>query len=555
MSWIGICRPYRAPGGPALRTRIIMFLIALVLPGAPAGLAQADQPRSPEKLGSVSFSTSCNSGVQFNRSVALMHSFQFARAIDSFQAILVSDPSCSMAWWGIALSSWGNPFVPGLKPDAQLDQGLKAVMQARAANPKTARERAYVESVAHLFTDSATIDQRSRVQAYESAMAAVSAAYPDDTEAAIFYALALASAADPADKTYARQLKAGAILESLYVQYPDHPGLAHYIIHAYDVPPLAARAAGAAQHYGEIAPSTPHALHMPSHTFTRLGEWQASIDANIASAAAARSGNQPAEELHASDYLVYAYLQTAQDVAALQVVQSSVQIFARYDPGVLIEGAASPAAAFFAHAAIPARYALERRAWADAARLEPTPSPFPQTDAITYFARGLGAAQIKDRAAARSAIASLEQIRDKLNTMTEAYWAGQVEIQRQEVAAWLAFAEGKPQDALAGMRAAAELEDKTEKSAVTPGPLAPARELLGELLLELKRPAEALKEFELTLIKEPNRFRSLYGAAESAKRNGDRHTAHIYFQKLLKVTERADQGGRPELVEAHRDSE
>jgi hypothetical protein len=428
-------------------------------------------------------------------------------------------------------------------------------MQARAANPKTARERAYVEAVSRLYTDTANTDQRSRVQAYESAMAAVSAAYPDDTEAAIFYALALAAAADPADKTYARQLKAGAILESLYVQYPDHPGLAHYIIHAYDVPPLAARAAGAALHYSEIAPSTPHALHMPSHTFTRLGEWQASIDANIASAAAARSGGQPAEELHASDYLVYAYLQTAQDAAALQVVQSAVEIFARYDPGVLIEGAASPAAAYFAHAAIPARYALERRAWAEAARLEPTPSPFPHTDAITYFARGLGAAHVKDRDAARSAIASLEQSRDKLNTMKEAYGANQVEIQRQEVAAWLAFAEGKSLDALAGMRAAAELEDKTEKSAVTPGPLAPARELLGELLLELKRPAEALKEFESTLIKEPNRFRSLYGAAESAKRNGDRQTAHIYFQKLLKVAERADQGRRPELIEAHRDAE
>jgi hypothetical protein len=386
-------------------------------------------------------------------------------------------------------------------------------------------------------------------------MAAVSAAWPDDSEAAIFYALALASAADPADKTYARQLKAGKILESLYVQYPDHPGLAHYIIHAYDVPALAARAAGAAQHYSEIAPSTPHALHMPSHTFTRLGEWQASVDANIASAAVARTGGQPAEELHASDYLVYAYLQTAQDLAARQVVQSAAQVFSRYDPGVLIEGAASPATAYFAHAAIPARYALERRAWADAARLEPTPSPYPHTDAITYFARGLGAAHLKDRAAARSAIGALEQIRDKLNSMKEDYWANQVEIQRQEVVAWLAFAEGKPQDALTGMRTAAELEDKTEKSAITPGPLAPARELLGELLLQLNRPAEALKEFESTLKKEPNRFRSLYGAAEAAKLSGDRKTAHIYFQKLLRVAEGADQGARPELAEAHRDAE
>jgi hypothetical protein len=482
-----------------------------------------------------------------------MHSFQFARANEAFHAILATDPSCSMAYWGIALSDWGNPFAAGLKAQAQLDRGLKAVEQARAANPKTEREHAYVEAVAHLYTDTANTDQRTRVLAYETAMAGVSAAYPDDIEAAIFYALAVASAADPADKTYARQLKAGQILESLYVQYPDHPGLAHYIIHAYDVPPLAARAAGAAQHYSEIAPSTPHALHMPSHTFTRVGDWQASIDANVASAAAAHSAKQPVEELHASDYLVYAYLQTAQDKSAQQTLESAVQIFSRFDPGTVVDGAGTPAAAYFARAAIPARYCLERRDWANAALLEPLPSAFPQTDAITYFARGLGAAHLKDRAGTRAAIDSLEQSRDKLKQMKESYWANQVEIQRQEIAAWLTFAGGQPEEALAGMRTAADMEDKTEKSAVTPGPLAPAREMLGELLLELKRPSEALKEFELTLVKEPNRFLSLYGAAEAAKLNHDRQTAKTYFQKLLVVAEHADQPGRPELAEARRE--
>jgi tetratricopeptide (TPR) repeat protein len=289
---------------------------------------------------------------------------------------------------------------------------------------------------------------------------------------------------------------------------------------------------------------------MPSHTFTRLGEWQASIDANVASAASARSAGQPGEELHASDYMVYAYLQTAQDNAARQVVESAVQIFSRFDPAVLIGGASSPATAYFAHAAIPARYALERSAWADAARLEPTPSPFPQTDAITYFARGLGAAHLKDHATASSAIDALKRSRDKLIEVKETYWANQVEIQSREVIALLAFAEGKPQDAIAGMREAAAMEDDTEKSAVTPGPLAPARELLGELLLELKQPSEAFKEFELTLVKEPNRFRSLYGAAEAAKQMGDHPTERLYFQKLLKVAERADKSGRPELAEA-----
>jgi len=481
-----------------------------------------------------------------------MHSFQFGSAIEAFDAILVTDPSCSMAYWGIALSHWGNPFAPGLKSPAQLEQGLKAVKQARVAAPKTERERAYVEAVAYLFTDTANTDQQSRKLAYESAMAAVSAAHPEDTEAAIFYALALAAAADPADKTYAKQLKAGAILESLFAQYPNHPGLAHYIIHAYDVPPLAARAMGAAQRYSEIAPSTPHALHMPSHTFTRVGDWQDSIDANLAAAAAARSAGQTPEELHATDYMVYAYLQTAQDNAAEHLVESATQSFARFDPASPNTGAGSPATAYFARAAIPARYCLERRAWSDAAKLEPLPSPFPHTDAITYFARGLAAAHLKERTGARSAIESLEQMRDKLTKMKEVYWANQVEIQRQEVSAWLAFAEGDSQGALTGMHAAAEQEDKTEKSVVTPGPLAPARELLAELLLELNHPAEALREFEATLTKEPNRFRSLYGAAEAAKLAGDRSTARKYFGRLLKVAERADKPERPEMAEARR---
>lgn len=528
----------------------LLLLIAVMAPRP--GIAQADHHTSIEHLGTVAFSTSCDESgqPQFNRAVALMHSFEFARAVETFNSILAKDPSCAISYWGIALSNWGNPFAAGLKAQAQLEKGFKAIESGRAAGAKTERERAYIEAVAHLFTDTAKIDQRSRVVAYESAMSALSAAYPEDTEAVIFYALALAAAADPADKTYARQLKAGAMLEQLFVQYPDHPGLAHYIIHTYDVPPLAPRAVEAARRYGQIAPSAPHALHMPSHTFTRVGYWQDSINTNIAAAASARSEGQAAEELHASDYMVYAYLQTAQDRAAQRLVESSIEIFSRFDPKVLISGAAPPVAAYFAHAAIPARYCLERRAWAAAAKLEPYPSPFPHTDAITYFARGMGAAHGKESAAARSAIASLEQLRDKLGSMKEAYWANQVEIQRREVSAWLVFAEGDHQAALAEMRSAAELEDGTEKNAMTPGPLAPARELLGELLLELNRPAEALKEFEATLTKEPRRFRSLYGAAEAAKLTGNRRTAQTHFQELLKVAEHGDKPGREELAEA-----
>lgn len=530
-----------------------LFVTAIVLLVPNIGHPQADHHHaSPETLGSVMFTTSCNSKVQpqFNRAVALMHSFQFSDAIEAFDAIVATDPSCSIAYWGVALSNWGNPFAAGLKSPAQLERGLKAVKQARVAAPKTERERAYVEAVAHLFSDAANTEQQSRKLGYESAMAALSAAHPEDIEAAIFYALALAADADPADKTYAKQLKAGAILENLFAQYPNHPGLAHYIIHAYDVPPLAARAIGAAQRYSDIAPSTPHALHMPSHTFTRVGDWQDSIDANIAAAAAARTAGQTPEELHATDYMVYAYLQTAQDNAAKHLVESATQSFARFDPASPNTGAGSPVTAYFARAAIPARYCLERQAWSDAAKLEPLPSPFPYTDAITYFARGLAAAHLKDRAAALSAIESLEQMRDKLTKMKEGYWANQVEIQRQEVSAWLVLAGGDSQGALAGMRAAAEQEDRTEKSVVTPGPLAPARELLAELLLDLNRPSEALKEFEATLTKEPNRFRSLYGAAKAAKLAGDRATAQTYFRKLLKVAERADKPERQELAEA-----
>jgi hypothetical protein len=532
----------------------VRWLLSLLLFGLLplASLAQEEHHASAETLGSVSFDTSCNAAAQpqVNRAVALMHSFQFGKAIEGFHATLASDASCAIAYWGIALSDWGNPFAAGFKSQTQLAQGLKAVEDGRTLRAKTERERAYVDAVARLYTDAAQIDQHTRVLAYENAMAAVSEAYPEDTEAAIFYALALAAAADPTDKSYAKQLKAGAILDKLFAQYPNHPGLAHYIIHTYDVPALAGRAAEAARRYGEIAPSTPHALHMPSHTFTRLGDWQASIEANISSAASARNAGQPTDELHAMDYLMYAYLQTARDEAARRLVESSAAVFAKVDPAVVINGAAGPGAAYFARAAIPARYCLERLAWADAAKLEVHPSPSAQADAMTYFARGLGAAHTKDLDGARTAIESLAKLRDKLTAAKDGYWANQVEIERMEVVAWLAFAEGKTDDALTSLHTAAEMEDKTEKNVVTPGPLAPARELLGELLLETKRPAEALKEFEATLVKEPNRFRSLYGAAEAAKLAGDPIAAKKYFDKLLKVAEQGDMPGRVELVEA-----
>ncbi|MBN6113150.1 tetratricopeptide repeat protein [Xanthomonas bonasiae] len=538
------------PGVMSAKRFVVASLLAIVVAADASAHDPIHDHTAMERLGSVSFATSCNAAAQprFDRAVALMHSFQFGPAIEGYRAVLEADPSCAIAYWGIALSSWSNPFA-GFKSPAQLRQGLDAIDAGRALKAKTPRERAYLEAVAHLYVDADRLDQDARTLAYEQAMARLAAAYPKDTEARIFYALALAAAADPTDKTYAKQLKAGAILETLFAKYPDHPGLAHYIIHAYDEPALASRAAAAAKRYGAIAPSTPHALHMPSHTFTRIGDWQASIDTNLASAASARAAGQPADELHASDYMIYGYLQTGQDRAAGQLAEASAQVFARFDPAKA-NGAAPASAAYYARAAIPARYALERRDWAQAAKLDPVPSRFPYADSITYFARGLGAAHLHDGAGALAAIASLDQLHATLAKQGEDYWAEQTDIQRREVAALLALQEGHVADALAGMRQAADLEDKTQLASVTPGPLAPAREMLGEMLLAHGQPADALTAFEASLVQEPNRFWSLYGAAASARQAGEGAKAHAYFQKLLAVAQRADRPERPQLIEA-----
>ena len=505
-----------------------------------------------EKLGKVHFATSCNPAAQqqFDRAVALLHSFQFSYAIDGFNATLKADSSCAMVYWGIALSHWSNPFAAGLKATSQLEDGRQAAERGRATGAKTERERAYIAAVSKLYGDFEKTSQQVRLLAYRDAMAETAAHYPQDHEASIFYALALAASEEPTDKTYASRLKAGAILEALFAQEPDHPGLAHYIIHAYDVPPLAARALLAAQRYSVIAPDAPHALHMPSHTFTRVGYWQDSIDSNVAASAAARREGQTAEELHALDYQAYAYLQTAQDEAARRLVESLPEIMSRFDSRIVSSGAAPPLAGYFALAAIPARYTLERQDWKAAAQLEVRETPFPYTEAMTYFARGLASAHLGDIASARASREALTRIHDRLTKSNEGYWAEQVEIQRRGVSAWTALAEGRTDEALREMKSAAELEDSTEKSAVTPGPLAPSRELLGEMLLQMNRPKEALEEFEATLKREPNRFRSLYGEAHAAQLKGDGEARRRYFREVLKVCEHADKPGRQELAEA-----
>jgi hypothetical protein len=534
--------------GMALTAAVLLAFIAA------RGLTQEHQHGDGEKLGEVHFATSCNESAQsdFNRAVALLHSFQFSRAIDGFNAALREDPTCAIAYWGIALSDWSNPFAPGQKDKAQLQLGQQSAKRGRELGARTERERAYLAAVGDLYGDFESTPQKIRLLAYRDAMGSVAEKYPQDHEAQIFYALALAVAADPDDKTYADQLGAGTILEKLFAQEPTHPGLAHYIIHAYDVPALADRALAAAQRYAKIAPDAPHALHMPSHTFTRLGHWQESIDGNVAAAAAARRQGQTAEELHASDYETYAYLQTGQDVAAARIVAALPDMASRFDPKALLVGAGPPAAGYFALAAIPARYALERQDWRQAENLAVSETPFPYADAITWFARGLGAARAGHTAAANEAAAALRQIHDRLSKANERYWELQVEIQATSVSAWSALAAGKTDDALHQMESAATMEDGTEKSVVTPGPLAPARELLGEMLLKVNRPTKALEQFEATLRKEPRRFRSLYGAAHAAQLIGNRNAKTRYFRELLSVCANSDKPGRPEIGEARR---
>jgi hypothetical protein len=437
-----------------------------------------------------------------------------------------------------------------MKDKGQLEAGRANAERGKAVGAKTERERAYIAAVAKLYRDFESAQQGARLVSYRDAMGEVAAKYPEDHEAQIFYALAISASEDPADKTYAGLLKSGAILERLFEQEPDHPGLAHYIIHTYDVPPLAGRALTAARRYSEIAPDAPHALHMPSHIFTRLGYWQDSIESNVAAAAAAKRQNQTAEELHASDYETYAYLQTAQDKAARQLLSSLPEIASRFDPKVVVDGAGGPAAGYFALAAIPARYALERQEWKQAVQLRPRDTPFPYTEAMTWFARGLGAARLGEGPTAHESVAALKQIQERLLKADENYWARQVEIEELEVGAWAALADGKKKQGLRQMKSAAELEDGTDKSALTPGPLAPARELLGEMFLQMNEPAQALEQFEATLKKEPKRFRALYGAARAAQLSGSREASLRYFRELLRVCQHADNPGRAEILEA-----
>jgi hypothetical protein len=526
----------------------LAWLLVLVLVSAAGARQHEHEGAPPERLGTVHFDTSCRAELQpaFDRAVALLHSFWFTQAREAFTGVLEKDPDCAIAEWGIALSYFGNPFGANRSAEA-LGSARSAIQKGLAANPKTPREREYLAATAELFKNFEATDQRTRALAYEQAMARVAKAYPADSEATIFYALALAQNASPTDKSYKNQLAAGALLEPLFARQPDHPGLAHYIIHAYDVPALAPKALGAARRYAEIAPSAPHALHMPSHTFTRVGAWDESIESNLKSAEAAHRDHGVSDEMHAMDYLVYAYLQTARDQAAHGVLRALEDLLGELKEDGTTGVTMQTAAGYFAAAAIPARYALERGAWTEAAALPVRPSSAPHVPAMTHFARALGAAHTGTLDAARAEIAALGELHERLLQINDGYWAEQVDIQRSVANAWIAFAAGEAVAAERELRTAADREDATEKSAVTPGPLMPARESLGDLLMELKRPADALPMYEKNLAKEPNRLKSVYGAAHAAELAGNTAKARDYFTQLATICARADTPDRPEL--------
>jgi hypothetical protein len=536
------------------------FLIAFGLGRAPSAAAQeAHQHRHEhsEQLGRVNFPVSCTADAQkrFNRAVAWLHSFEYEEAEKAFAEVTRADPRCAMGYWGVALSNYHPIWAP--PSAAELKKGREAVERAESIGAPTRRERDYVAAIRNFYKDSDKLDHRTRALAYGDAMGQLYRRHPSDREAGVFYALTLiAKGMAAGDKSYAAEKEAARILNRVLAREPQHPGVTHYLIHSYDYPALARMALPAARSYARIAPASAHARHMPSHIFTRLGLWQEAIRSNLdardsAVAYAVRHQMPGAwdEQLHAMDYLAYAYLQGAQDRQAAGVIEELNRI-RRVDPPNFKVA--------YAFTAIPARYALERRRWAEAAALPSPPGNmesfpwqrFRWAEAHIAYARAIGAARTGDTAAARREVERLADIRHALTEVKGDYdWAKQVEIERQVASAWLAHAEGRHEEAVRLMRAAAELDDATEKHPVTPGALLPAREQLGELLLEHKQPAAALREFETSLLSTPNRFNGLYGAARAARLAADHKRAETYYGKLVTLCRSAD-GDRPEVEEA-----
>lgn len=473
------------------------------------------------------------------RGVAMLHSFWYGEGDTTFRAVLARDPSCAIAHWGIASLLMSNPLAGVGSTPADAAKAQAAIDLGRSTGAKTPRERDYIEAVASYYQDFATRPEAARQASRAKAYEALAARYPDDDEAQIFSALYIAGTQSQADQSFAAYRRATTILKAQFAKYPKHPGIAHYLIHAYDAPPLAVDGLPSARLYAGLAPDAPHALHMPSHIFTRVGAWEESAATNTRAFKVAVASKEFGEAYHATDYMVYADLQLARDGAALSAMEAAFAIAGR--------SAAPPLV--YAAAAMPARYAVERGDWRGAMQLAEAKGGTPFTEAITWFARALGAARAGDVAAAEQNAAELAPRHQKLVAAGNTYWAMEVHIQQRAAAAWIAFARTDTDAALKLMREAADLEDRNEKHIVTPGRVLPARELLGDMLLEAGQPAKALAEYEASQLREPNRFRGYYGAARAAEAAGDQVKAKAYYAKLLDLAKSAD-AARPELVAA-----
>lgn len=523
-------RPRASRGGRSMKPKILRLATCL-LGVALGGGAFALQD---EKLGRVSFPTSCDPSVQdeFERGVAMLHSYWFLYARKGFEGILQKDPGCAMAYWGIAMDRLGNTLVgPPSPADAQA--AWEALEKARAIGGKTQRERDWIEALSAYYRDSDKLPVDARLLAYNSAMEQLTQRYPDDFEASVFYALTLQASAPKADTTYANQLKSARILEAAYNQNPQHPGVSHYLIHAYDFAPLAEKGLAAARRYAGLAPAVPHARHMPSHIYSMVGLWEDSIVSN-----ASALEIQP-DYFHASDFTVYAHLQLAQDAKARAMIDKSLATPDRGDRPITFVN-------FTARAAMPARYALERGDWAGAAALPLAASQYPQADSLTRFARALGMARNGDLTGAKQEVEAIKVLRAALAKAGQSYWADRSDDQMLAATAWVALGQGDPERAIELMRAAADGEDASVKHVAMENRLYPLRELLAELLLEVGQPANALTEFEAALKANPNRYRGFWGAARAADKAGDREKALAYFTKLMDLSKNSDVE-RPEM--------
>jgi tetratricopeptide (TPR) repeat protein len=484
-----------------------VLIVAFIL--SPFAASQESHVHSTERLGKATFPISCRSEVEaeFNRGIALLHSFAYADALKAFREVAEQDPKCAMAHWGMAMTYyhqlWEPPIAPGSGPEAR-----KEIDVAQRLGAGTERERKFIEAAGIVFADIDSVPYQVRIANYVRAMSDVVAKNRKDVESQVFYALALLASASPADKMHSKQKEAVSLLEPLFYAYPDHPGIAHYLIHACDNSEMAERALPEAKSYSKIAPAAPHAMHMPSHIFTRLGNWDDSISSNLAAKDAASRAADTGEQLHTMDYLVYAYLQSGRESSATMVLQELKSM-----PNLNI----ADFKIGYAATAMPIRCAVERQRWSDAAAIVPPVGAPLHVVAIAVWAQGLGLARGGQAAETQKPLDDLQQIEDRLSASGNEYWTTQVRVMKREVMAWSAEAQDRRDEALALMRKAADEEDSVEKLPVTPGPIVPAREQLGELLLEQGRPDQAAKEFQTALANAPGRRGALRGASEAAQ--------------------------------------